>query len=388
MVPNKTWANDAWKNVLEKVKFTSEDISVQFPSMTSEGRYEDTHAPWAWVVGFWPGLLWLLYEKEHYQPFKDIAIARENIMDGPLDEYINIHHDVGFMWQLTSIKQYELFGNERSKNRALRAASHLASRFNINGRFLTAWNKNDVSAADPKGLSIIDSMMNLPLLYWAAEQLDAPRFKLIAMAHADTVLKEFIRSDGSVRHMVEFDYITGGVKSYYGGQGYNEDSAWSRGASWAIHGCALSYKYTKELRYLEAAIKTADFFIDQLPDDSIPHWDFRAPRDANTPRDTSAAACAASGLLLISELVEDETQKTHFFNVANRILKSLYDHYCTIGEDKQQGILTGGAFNCPKGLGVNCSLIYGDYYFVEALSKLVANKPTEKEETIAQETMT
>lgn len=141
MVPNKTWANDAWKNVLEKVKFTSEDISVQFPSMTSEGRYEDTHAPWAWVVGFWPGLLWLLYEKEHYQPFKDIAIARENIMDGPLDEYINIHHDVGFMWQLTSIKQYELFGNERSKNRALRAASHLASRFNINGRFLTAWNK-------------------------------------------------------------------------------------------------------------------------------------------------------------------------------------------------------------------------------------------------------
>ncbi|MGF1772552.1 glycoside hydrolase family 88 protein [Vibrio wakamikoensis] len=386
MDSEKTWANDAWKSVFEKVKFTSEDISVQFPSMTSEGCYEDTHAPWAWVVGFWPGLLWLLYEKEHYQPFKDIAIAREKTMDGPLDEYVNIHHDVGFMWQLTSIKQYELFGNERSKNRALRAASHLASRFNINGRFLTAWNKNDVSAADPRGLSIIDSMMNLPLLYWAADQLDAPRFKLIAMAHADTVLKEFIRPDGSVRHMVEFDYMTGDVKSYYGGQGYNEDSAWSRGASWAVHGCALSYKYTKEPRYLEAAMRTADFFIDQLPEDSVPHWDFRSPRDENTPRDTSAAACAASGMLLISELIEDETKKAHYFDAANRILKSLYDNYCTVGDDGQQGILTGGAFNCPKGLGVNCSLIYGDYYFVEALSKLVTKLSSEKEASIAEET--
>ncbi|GMQ49463.1 hypothetical protein [Vibrio sp. 10N] len=385
MDSEKTWAHDAWKSVFEKVKFTSEDISVQFPSMTSEGRYEDTHAPWAWVVGFWPGLLWLLYEKEHYQPFKDIAIARENTMDGPLDEYVNIHHDVGFMWQLTSIKQYELFGNERSKNRALRAASHLASRFNINGRFLTAWNKNDVSAADPKGLSIIDSMMNLPLLYWAADQLDAPRFRLIAMAHADTVLKEFIRPDGSVRHMVEFDYMTGDVKSYYGGQGYNEDSAWSRGASWAVHGCALSYKYTREPRYLEAAMRTADFFINQLPEDSVPHWDFRAPRDENTPRDTSAAACAASGMLLISELVDDETKKAHYFDAANRILKSLYDNYCTAGDDNQQGILTGGAFNCPKGLGVDCSLIYGDYYFVEALSKLVTKLSSEKEKSIAEE---
>ncbi|WP_394154212.1 hypothetical protein [Vibrio maritimus] len=365
------WVDKAWSDIFTKVKKTSKDISVDFPSMTSEGVYCNTHAPWAWVVGFWPGLLWLLYEKENYLPFKEIAIDRESKMDGPLDEYVNIHHDVGFMWQLTSIKQYELFDNHQSRIRALRAASHLASRFNINGRFITAWNKNDVSAADPKGLSIIDSMMNLPLLYWAAEQLDAPRFKLIAMAHADTVLKEFVREDGSVRHMVEFDYLNGDVISYYGGQGYNEDSAWSRGASWAIHGFALSYKYTGESRYLEAALRTANFFIDQLPEDSVPHWDFRAPLDENTPRDTSAAACAASGILLIAELVEDQDLKEHYFTAAVNILKGLNDKYATYGDDNEQGILTGGAFNCPKKLGVNCSLIYGDYYFVEAMSKLV-----------------
>ncbi|MGR5064036.1 hypothetical protein [Photobacterium sp. DNB22_13_2] len=368
-----TWVEKAWKDTFDKVRKTSQEMTVDFPSMTSGGIYSDTHQPWAWVVGFWPGLLWLLYEKQNYQPFKDIAIHREIIMDGPLNEYVNIHHDVGFMWQLTSMKHYELLGNEESRTRALRAASHLASRFNINGRFLTAWNKNDVNSADPRGLSIIDSMMNLPILYWAAEQLDAPRFKMIAMAHADTVLKEFIRDDGSVRHMVEFDYLLGNVKKYHGGQGHSEDSAWSRGASWAIHGFALSYQYTKEARYLETAIKAADFFINSLADDFVPYWDFRAPMNAETPRDTSAGACAASGLLLLSDLVEDKQKKEFYLLVANNILYSLYKNYGTFKDDSQQGILVGGTFNCPQGLGINCSLIYGDYYFVEGLYKLKNN---------------
>ncbi|QIA65485.1 hypothetical protein GT360_18270 [Vibrio astriarenae] len=370
MKDNLQWVEQAWSDTFEKVKFTSENISARFPTMTSDGIYTDSDRLWGWVVGFWPGLLWLLHEKEDYAPFKDIAIQREDTMDAALDEYVNIHHDVGFMWQLTSIKQYELLGNEQSRTRALRAASHLASRFNINGRFLTAWNKNDVNDADPKGLSIIDSMMNLPILYWAAEQLDAPRFKLIAMAHADTVLKEFIRPDGSVKHMVEFDYLSGDVKHYHGGQGYDENSAWSRGASWAVHGFAMSYQHTKEERYLEAAMKTADFFIDHLDDDSVPYWDFRAPRDETTPRDTSAGACAASGLVLLSDLAPTEELRQRYLTAASDILASLYKHYGTYGDSSNQGILVGGTFNYPKGLGIDCSLIYGDYYFVEGLYRL------------------
>ncbi|MGV2986669.1 hypothetical protein ACE1OE_03420 [Vibrio sp. E150_011] len=370
MKKNILWVEQAWTDTFEKVKSTSEEMSACFPSMTSNGIYSDTDRPWAWVVGFWPGLLWLLYEKENYSPFKDIAIERELTMDGPLDEFVDIHHDVGFMWQLTSIKHYELLGNEKSKTRALRAASHLASRFNINGRFLTAWNKNDVNDADPKGLSIIDSMMNLPILYWAAEQLDAPRFKLIAMAHADTVLKEFIREDGSVRHMVEFDCFSGEVKQYHGGQGYNQDSAWSRGASWAVHGFALSYQYTKEERYLEAAMKTADFFIENLAEDSVPYWDFRAPIKTDTPRDTSAGACAASGLLLLSDLAPTADLRERYLVAANDMLNSLYQNYGTYNDDSKQGVLVGGTFNYPKGLGIDCSLIYGDYYFVEGLYRL------------------
>ncbi|MDN3702343.1 hypothetical protein QWY96_18085 [Vibrio artabrorum] len=105
--------NSSLVRCIYKSKKTSNDISIPFPSLTSDGIYENTHAPWAWVVGFWPGLLWLLYEKEHYDPFKNIAISREDIMDGALDEYVNIHHDVGFMWQLTSVKQWELLGTEK-----------------------------------------------------------------------------------------------------------------------------------------------------------------------------------------------------------------------------------------------------------------------------------
>ncbi|GAB7220405.1 glycoside hydrolase family protein [Vibrio comitans] len=386
MYNDLSWVDSAWSDIVNKVKVTSDELTVSFPSMTTDGQYCDTHAPWAWVVGFWPGLLWLLYEKEGYEQFKTIAIDREQLMDQPLEEYVNIHHDVGFMWQLTSIKQYELLGNEKSRTRALTAASHLASRFNIGGNFLTAWNKNDVSSADPRGLSIIDSMMNLPILYWAAEQLNSPRFALVAKAHADTVLKEFIRQDGSVRHMVEFNYLEGGVKAYHGGQGYSEESAWSRGASWAIHGFALSYKYSKDRKYLDAAIKTADFFLSCLPEDHVPHWDFRAPKDETTPRDTSAAACAASGMLLIAELIDDKKAAERYMQEANNILHSLHQSYTTFNQPEEQGILTGGAFNVPKGLGVNCSLIYGDYYYVEAISKLVDKvKTTDKTEELHSE---
>jgi unsaturated chondroitin disaccharide hydrolase len=133
----------------------------------------------------------------------------------------------------------------------------------------------------------------------------------------------------------------------------------------------MSYDHTREPRYLEAAIKTADFFISQLPEDYVPHWDFRAPRDSNTPRDTSAASCAASGMLLLSELVDDGELKAHYAEVATQMLKSLSERYATFDNPSEQGLLTGGAFNCPQGLGINCSLIYGDYYYVEGMSKLV-----------------
>ncbi len=368
MIDN-SWTDDAWTALVEKVKDTSQVIGDKFPAMTDEnGRYSYTDNTWRWVTGFWPGLLWLLYEDTKHAPFADIALSCEMQMDAALNEYVNLHHDVGFMWQLTSIKRFSLTGDMDARRRGLIAASHLSSRFNIVGGFLSAWNKNDVNDSDPRGLSIIDSMMNLPLLYWASEETGDPRFRHVAIAHTETVIKHFIRADYSVNHMVEFDPFTGEVIRVRSGQGQSTTSAWSRGTSWAVHGMALAYKHTKEPRYLEIAKQVADFFISELPEDNVPHWDFRVPRDASTPRDTSAGMCAACGLLVLaSELDDQEAEK--YLLAANAIVKSTYEKYGNWSNDSD-GIIHGGTFNHPQGLGIDVSLIYGDYYYVEALSGL------------------
>lgn len=366
---NDAWINEAWEKTVEKVKKTSVQLGSSFPSKTVDGKYEICDDYWRWVVAFWPGLLWLLYEESGHEPFKSIAIECEEKMDEALHDYENLHHDVGFMWELTSIKNYNLTGNKTSRKRALIAASHLASRFNIKGSFMQAWNINDVNDADVLGLSIIDSTMNLPLLYWASKELGTPRFKHIAMAQTKTVLNNFVREDGSVNHMVVFDPENGNKLHSVGGQGYSETSAWSRGASWALHGLTLGYEHTNEEEYLEGAKKVADFFIENLSEDNIPAWDFRAPVDQRDASDTSAAACAASGLLSLSKHVSDEESKI-YFEAGKRIIKAVYEKYGTYNDDDEQGIILGGTFNYPLGLGINVSLIYGDYYFVEALYKL------------------
>ncbi|MDQ8198622.1 glycoside hydrolase family 88 protein [Pelagicoccus enzymogenes] len=370
MIDN-SWTDDAWKALVKKVEKTSLVIGDRFPSMTDEnGKYTYTEDLWRWVTGFWPGLLWLIYEDTKHEPFAKIALSCENQMDQALNEYVNLHHDVGFMWQLTSIKRYTMTGDPEARRRALIAASHLASRFNIAGNFLSAWNKNGLNDSDPRGLSIIDSMMNLPLLHWASEETGDPRFRHVAVAHTETVIENFIRDDFSVNHMVEFDPFTGEKIKVQSGQGQSTTSAWSRGTSWAVHGMALAYKYTQEPRYLEVGKKVSDFFISELPEDNVPHWDFRVPRDDDTPRDTSAGACAASGMILLSSFLEGE-ESDKYLGAATAIIKSTYENYGNWDNDSD-GIIHGGTFNRPADIGIDVSLIYGDYYYVEALSKLRA----------------
>lgn len=369
MIDNNRWVHNAWEDVIEKVRKTSTVIGDRFPAMTNEnGRYDYCEDTWRWVTGFWPGLLWLLYEDTDYKPFEEIALSCEMKMDESLNDYVNLHHDVGFMWLLTSVKRYKMTEDLEARRRGLIAASHLASRFNVAGNYMVAWNHNGLNKADRRGLSIIDSMMNLPLLYWASEEIDDPRFAHIAKAHSATVLKHFIRDDGSVNHMVEFNPYSGDMLKVHSGQGHSTTSAWSRGTSWALHGMALAYKYTKDEKYLEASKRVADFFISELPEDSVPHWDFRVESKEGTPRDTSAGACAACGMLELS-LYLDGDEKKKYINAAMGIVKSMYEHYGNWSNDNE-GLLRGGTFNCPQGLGIDVSLIYGDYYFVEALDRL------------------
>jgi unsaturated chondroitin disaccharide hydrolase len=360
------WLDDAWDQVIHKIGKTSKRIGVSFPHASKEGTYDAMPVAW-WTGGFWPGLLWLLYRETGDASLRKIAEDTEELMDETLREFDKFDHDAGFLWSLTSVAHYKLVGNEPSKRRALVAASHLAGRFNLRGRFIRAWNDKPTSIRT--GWSIIDTMMNLPLLFWASETLNDPRFSHIAMAHADTVLEHFVDPDGAVRHIVQFDPETGDVVEVKGGQGYSPTSAWSRGAAWALHGMILTYKYTKEQRYLLAAKRIAQFFIANLPEDHVPHWDFRAPEASPRGLDTSAAACAASSFLEIAQAV-DPAESQLFRDAASRIVKSLFENYGTWFDDREEGLIRMGTVNFNSGRYVNLPLIYGDYFFVEALAKL------------------
>jgi len=361
------WADDIWEKIVHKVSKTSHRIGVSFPYASVDGVYTDEDADW-WTNGFWPGLLWLIYQHNGDERLKSIAAACEEKLDEPMHAYTGLHHDVGFMWTPTAIAQYKLLGNEASKVRALTVASHLAGRYNAKGKFIRAWNQEE-----RVGWAIIDCMMNLPLLYWASETTGDPRFHHIAVEHANTTLREFIRPDGSVRHIVHFSPETGERIGVISGQGYSEDSAWARGTSWAIYGFALSYRYTKDLNYLAAAKQTASFFLSKLQPNQAPSWDFRAPEESKSIHDSSAAACVASGLLELAKHVRAE-EALFYEQKAIEILRMLDQNYGAWDDAGEEGLIRRATANYPKKHFVEVPIIYGDYYFAEAISKLRGNE--------------
>ncbi|WP_219993696.1 glycoside hydrolase family 88 protein [Paenibacillus cellulosilyticus] len=345
---------------------TSDKIGASFPHVCLDGRYNSEDVSF-WTSGFWGGLLWLAYRETQQKSLRSLAEQIERKLNEPLHQFYDIHHDVGFMYLPTAVHHYKVTGNEDSRRTGLIAASHLAGRFNLKGQFIRAW--TDSVDPDSTGWAIIDCLMNLPLLFWAAEEDHDPRFKHIAVAHADTVLKQFVRDDGTVPHIVSFDPETGDKIENLGGQGLGPDSAWSRGQAWAIYGFSIAARETGKSEYLTAAKNIANYFISHLPDDRVPYWDFRTSDADKHVRDSSAAACAASGLLELSSLLDDHTEQLFYYNNALAILERLYAQYSDFS-DSQDAILTKGTVSYPDNRHVNIPIVYGDFYFIEALAKV------------------
>jgi unsaturated chondroitin disaccharide hydrolase len=352
---------DLWRRTLAKLERTSREIGSGFPHASTGGRYDDAAPEW-WTSGFWPGMLWLLYRETQDERYRVLAEGCEVKMDRALWEFDEIHHDVGFMWGLASVPRHRFFKAQNSRRRAMLAASILASRFNLKGRFIRAWNENYT------GWMIIDCLMNLPLLHWASEVTGDPRFRFIAEAHADTALARAVDADGACRHILSFDPHTGAYLEAFGGQGYSPVSAWSRGASWGLHGFALNHRYTGNPAYLDAARKIARFFIANLNAKGLPAWDFRAPKTPDCPLDSSAGACAASGLLELSRLTTG-AESREFYEAGLKLVFAL-DSECGAWDLDEQGLLRFGTGHKPANRHINVSLIYGDFFFLEALTKL------------------
>ncbi|QHW32896.1 glycosyl hydrolase [Paenibacillus rhizovicinus] len=361
----EAWVTDAWERTAAKITRNAAEIADTFPHASLNGTYNSCPAH-DWGAGFWPGLLWLVYRENGDERLRLTAESLERKLGETLTAYDELHHDVGFMFSLSSVAQYKLCQDSNARRHGLMAANLLAGRFNPAGDFIRAW--PDWDGEDHSGWAIIDCMMNLPLLYWASEELGDPRYKHIAKRHADMVLRDFLRPEGSSYHIVCFDPETGERTGALAGQGYAAESAWARGTAWALYGFALSYRYTGEQRYLDAAKRAAHFFVSRLPEDKVPYWDFLLPDVNGMPRDSSSAAIAASGILEIAGFAEGP-DAAYYRSAAAAILRSLDENYGA-WEEKEQGLLLHATGFYSRNAYVDVPIIYGDYYFAEALLKL------------------
>ncbi len=360
---NQTFINSTWEKLDKKLSITSEKSRYKLPFTTIDGVHDDkkeSNITW-WTNGFWGGLMWLMYIATKKDCYKITALESEKILDKAFSRMQYLDHDVGFVWHILSGVNYRLTGDENSKNRNLIAAMSLMSRYNVDGEFIRCWNYN--FDTDVSGWSIIDCMMNIPLLYWASDLVKDDRFKKVAMRHADMTLKDHVRSDGSVNHIVMHDTKSPKVLGVHKGQGYSETSCWSRGASWALYGFTISYIHTKEQRYLDTAIKVADNFIKETEKTNwLPRIDFCQP-DEPMYYDSTAGAIASCGLIELAKILGDDKYLTSAMN----ILKAMEKNWCNWEENEDSILQMGSSW---YGKSMHMPIIYGDYFFIEAMLKL------------------
>ena len=211
--------------------------------------------------------------------------------------------------------------------------------------------------------------MNLPLLWWAYVKTGDRRYYDAACKHVSTTLRNFVRENGSTNHIVEFYINSGKAIKRTTWQGYNENSCWSRGQAWAIYGFAIAYIHTKRKEFLRTAEKLADYYIANCPSDYVPYWDFNDPEIPNAVRDSSASAITASGLLNLSDIESNETKAKKYREIAHTILRALSKNYLSV-RSSHVGILLQGCFHKPNNVATDNSLIFGDYYYMDALTKI------------------
>lgn len=362
---DKKWVDEIWNKLDRKLSCVAPRTRGKIPYSSKNGVFDDKGSwPLVWTNGFWPGLMWLMYAATGKELYADCAAESQSATEKALKLYDRLSHDVGFMFDITACVRYRLTGDERAKQITLLAANTLAGRFKLKGNFIRAWD-GEWNGMETKGISIVDCMMNLPLLYRASEITGDERYRDIAEAHADTAMRYHVRPDGSVNHIIEFDENGEYIRALPG-QGYGEmDNAWSRGQAWGIYGFILSYIHTSEQRYLDAAKRIAHYFIANLYSEAVPLCDFRAP-ERPILYDTSAGAAAACGLIEIARAVP-RYEKRMYLAWALKILRELTERFADFDE-ATDSVLGGGCemYDAKEQL----SLIYGDYYYTEAFSKL------------------
>jgi unsaturated chondroitin disaccharide hydrolase len=329
-----------------------ERVLPAFPHTTQHGRWR-TGEHGRWTAGFWIGMLWIGYLHTGGPSFREAALRWIQRL-APRAEDTSTH-DMGFLFGPSCITGYRITRDSALRDLALRAARSLATRYRAapRGPFLPAW--DDGGADEYRGLQIVDTVANLPLLAWASQEGGDRALGDVALALGHRIAAEHVRPDGSTIQVVEFDPASGEVIRKGTHQGASPEGCWSRGQAWAAYGFANLFRYTGHAAFRDVAVQCLRWFVDHLPEDGIPFWDFFAPGIPDEPKDAAAAAVAYSGAGLLGDRAAQ-----------GRLRRGLAG--CVEPDpEPYQGIIRHATADRPRNSAVDESTIYGDYYFVEGL---------------------
>ena len=344
---------------------------------TDEARYElrpsiPGFAPGAnrgWTTSFWTGMRWLAWELTGDDRFRTAArrdtadFARRVNFAEDLDT-----HDLGFLYTLSCVADWRLTGHGPARAAAISAADHLMRRLLEPAGIIQAWGYLD----DPRqrGRTIIDSLMNTPLLTWAAEVTGEPRFADAVRRHTGQLRDHILRPDDSTFHTFYWDAETGEPLRGATEQGADDDSCWARGQAWGIYGFALNHRSVPDAGLLDASRRCADYFLAHLPADHVPYWDLVYGDGSDEPRDSSAAAIAVCGLAELADVETDPGRAARYRTASAQILDSLAAAYVP-QPSASDALLLHGVYDFPKGIGVDEGTLWGDYFYLEALARRV-----------------
>lgn len=320
-----------------------------------------------WIAGFWTGMLWLSYQMTENEVYRAVAEAQLEDFKKVLDYPEEIpHHDIGFLYILSSVAQYKITKSQRAKKVSLKAARLLAKRFCRNAGVIQVRNR------DGQGNFIIDCCMNVPLLFWTATVTQDREYAYKAYSHLAQAICYMVRNDASTYQCYQIDELSGEPVRGWQGQGYDDDSCWARGQVWMMYGLTIGYHYTKEKALLEIAKRVTNYYLNRLPSDFICNWDLIFTEE-DVQRDSSSAAVAACALLELEKYLENtDPLKEIYHNAAVSMLRSMAGSYTTKNLNSN-GLLQHGVYCKDKGdggRGDDECCIWGDYFYMEGLLRL------------------
>lgn len=327
-----------------------------------------------WTTGFWTGEIWLAYEHTKNPALKEAGEIQMKDFLNRIEEKIDVEtHDLGFLYSPSCVAGYKLTGSQVGRMAALKAAEELITRFHEKGEFIQAW--GPLNAPDNYRL-IIDCLLNLPLLYWATEETGEEKYRQVAEKHIHTALANVIRPDFSTWHTFFFNRETGAPDHGATCQGYRDGSAWARGQAWGVYGTAVGYKYTKRESYIPIFKGVTEYFLRHLPEDLVPYWDLEfGDGNEDQPRDSSSASIAACGMLEMAKYLPSK-EAAYYISIAKRLMKSVVDHYAVKDPSQSNGLVLHSTYsnhspyNTCNHYGVDECNIWGDYFYMEALTRL------------------